>query len=461
MSPKEFAEKDSEKLFEDDEVLFIRTKGFPAIEYYGGDYLKTNYYPYRRNTIYLIIGKGGKKSYVIFVPEYGRPSVQDYDGKFLDFSAIIKTYPQMETEVLELTGGDTAYGLLKLIKSGKKVDKWQLKDVDECMVGITFNEKNPGKSMIQLLFDESEYFGFFEFSEGDWDKNILDSVFGSRYSSYNVIDSGYAYEEWKEGYLIGNLNNENYERLKDIIAFLSPEIAKMYKDGNEDSYRSSVSKFLDSNFEWFGEKLQEEYTDIRNEVAIERIKEEAIRDLADVFQLYGVIRNKGVFTYYVSVVNVLLSLYSLVQDKTISIGELFKEIGKEMNLSVGHYHEIGFENYDWDDKRFNETVSDALDQIMEEIENEPEKFERFKEYGVILSKLDKLGYEIGKQYKLPTNESNSFRIEEIQKDNGKIILIHWDGRRGEKRSYTFEEFVNYLNSPELFENLIRKLKKLL
>jgi len=57
MTPKESADIDSEKLFEDDEVLFIRAKGFPAIDYYGGDYLKTNYYSYRRNTIYLIIVK--------------------------------------------------------------------------------------------------------------------------------------------------------------------------------------------------------------------------------------------------------------------------------------------------------------------------------------------------------------------------------------------------------------------
>jgi hypothetical protein len=110
--------------------------------------------------------------------------------------------------------------------------------------------------------------------------------------------------------------------------------------------------------------------------------------------------------------------------------------------------------------KYNKVVSEQLDKMMEQIEDEPEKFERFKEYGETLAKLDKLGYEIGQQYKLPADETKTFRIEEIRKDDSKIILIHWDGMRGQKRSYTYEEFVNYLQSPELFETIVKRLKRI-
>jgi hypothetical protein len=217
---------------------------------------------------------------------------------------------------------------------------------------------------------------------------------------------------------------------------------------------------LDSNFEWFGDRLQEEYTDMRNDAATNEIKKIAIKDIADVFQNYGVFRNKGVFTYYVSTVNVLLSLYRKTQNKNATILELFEELGNEMDLSIGNYHEIGFETYDFDGDEYNKMVSEQLDKMMEQIEDEPEKFERFKEYGETLAKLDKLGYEIGQQYKLPADETKTFRIEEIRKDDSKIILIHWDGMRGQRRSYTYEEFVNYLQSPELFETIVKRLKRI-
>jgi len=461
MTPKELADKQSEIIFEDDKVLFIKVKGYDAMDYYASERLKGEYNKFNRyGDIYLIVDKDGENSYAMNQVRNGYTDVLDFDGMVNNFMDVIEDYPQLESKLVDFIKPENAYEMLLLIKAGKKVDRWDLKSADECMVGITYNTKTPGKSMIQLEFSENEYFGFFEFEEKDWDKNILESIFGGRYSSYNVLDYDYAYEEWKEGYLIGNLNTENYDRLRDIIAFLSPELAKMYKDGNEDSYRSSVSKFLDSNFAWFGERLQEEYTDLRNEAANDKIKETAIKDIADIFQNYGVFRNKGVFTYYVTTVNVLLSLYRKTQNKTATILELFEEIGKEMDLNIGQYHNEGFESYDFDDKKFNEVASEGLDRMMEEIENEPEKFERFKEYGEILNKLSKLGYEIGRQYPLPTDPKKMFRIEEISKNDSKIILIHWDGTRGQKRSYTFEEFVNYLQSPELFESLVRKLKRI-
>jgi hypothetical protein len=462
MTPKELADKQSEIIFEDGKVLFIKVKGYDAMDYYASERLKGEYNKFNRyGDIYLIVDKDGDNSYLINQIRNGGTDLIDFDGMRGNFTDVTSDYPQLQSKLVEFIKPDNAYEMLLLIKAGKKVDRWDLKSADECMVGVQYNDKNPGKSMIQLQFNEEEYFGFFDFNEKEWDTSILKSIFGGYYGgSYNVIDNDYAYQDWKEGYLLGNLNDENYERLRDIIAFLSPELAKMYKDGNEDSYRISVSKFLDSNFEWFGDRLQEEYTDMRNDAATNEIKKIAIKDIADVFQNYGVFRNKGVFTYYVSTVNVLLSLYRKTQNKNATILELFEELGNEMDLSIGNYHEIGFETYDFDGDEYNKMVSEQLDKMMEQIEDEPEKFERFKEYGETLAKLDKLGYEIGQQYKLPADETKTFRIEEIRKDDSKIILIHWDGMRGQKRSYTYEEFVNYLQSPELFETIVKRLKRI-
>ena len=251
MTPKESADIDSEKLFEDDEVLFIRAKGFPAIDYYGGDYLKTNYYSYRRNTIYLIVGKEKKKSYVILVPEYGSPSVEDYDGKIYDFGDIIKDYPQMEMDVINIAGNDVPYGILRLIKSGKKIDKYDLNKVDECLSNLKFNEKSPGKTMIELIFDVNEYFKFFDFQEDEWDRRILEGIFSSGYgySRYgaDIVSEDTVYEDWKEGYTLGSINQENEEMLNTIISFIAPDLIQL-KERDSEEFNKEASKLLNDNF---------------------------------------------------------------------------------------------------------------------------------------------------------------------------------------------------------------------
>jgi hypothetical protein len=457
MSPKEFAEKDSEKLFEDDEVLFIRAKGFPAIDYYGGDFLKTNYYSYRRNTIYLIVGKGKKKSYVIFVPEYGSPSVQDYDGKIYDFGDIIKDYPQMEIEVLDIIGSDSVYGVLKLIKSGKKFDKYDLNKVDECLDSFVFNEKTPGKSMINLAFTESEYFEFFDFNEGEWDRSILSNLFSGY--DLDIYSSDSAYEDWKEGYILGSINDENAKLLDNILAFISPDLNELKKT-DRDQYWIRSSMLLSENFSRQADDIENEYYTLRNQAASDEIEKTAIIDLADAFQEYGIIK-KYTFTSYYTTVNLLLSLYS-GRDKTLSIKELFEEVGKDLNIHVGSYNEVGYEAYGFDGDEFNRTVESSLQSILDKIEDEPEKYEGAKKYAEVLYKLNKLGYEIGRNYELPYDKEKTFRIQSVNMTDAKIIIREWNKKiEGNNKSFSFEEFVNYLQSPELFESIVRKLKKML
>jgi hypothetical protein len=111
--------------------------------------------------------------------------------------------------------------------------------------------------------------------------------------------------------------------------------------------------------------------------------------------------------------------------------------------------------------KFQETVKESFDKILEEIFDDPEKYEGARKYDEVLQTLNKMGYEIGKFYKLPYNKSDSFRIRDVNKENLRITLDHFIGDEGTVKSYSLEEFNNFLNSPELFESLVRKLKKML
>jgi hypothetical protein len=466
MSPKELAEEQSETIFENDNVKFIEILGYQAMEYYGSEYLNQSYKPNkgRGGNIFLVIDKKGDKNYQIFEPRYGQPQIQDFDGKIWDFGDVIKHHPDITSQVINLTASNTPYGILTQIKYGKQVDRSDLRDADDCLSKIVFNEKNPGKSMIELQFDESEFFGFFEFTEGDWDKSILESLFGGRYGGYDheIFDNDWAYYEWKEGYIIQNINDENEKLLEEILIQASPTILDL-KDKDSDKYYSSIAQFLSDNFSREADNITDEYKEQLNESANEKIKEYAISDIGDPFRSYGVIlKGDRYFTNYLTTTSVILSLYNITGvDKTNSIKELFEALGKSLDLNIGSYREIGRENWEIDEEKYNEVVKTNLEKILVEIAENPEKYEGTRKYGEIIKTLNKMGYEIGKFYKLPYNKSDYFRIKDVNKENLRITLDHFIGDEGTVKSYSLEEFNNFLNSPELFESLVRKLKKML
>ena len=354
--------------------------------------------------------------------------------------------------------------MLLTIKNGIDVDRSRLRDVDDCFGRAVFNPKNPGKSMINLVFDESEFFGFFKFSEGDYDKGILESIFGSRYGGYygyDIYDSYTIHYDWKEGYILRNINVENEQLLTKIVSIVSPSLLK-FKD-NQDKYYENVSKFLDDNFSGEAENMKDEYKDLLNNGADEKIKNYAISDIGDPFRDYGVIvKGDKYFSNYVTTVNILLALYGMTGvDKNASIKDLFEKLGKSLNLNIGNYNEVGRESYEIDEEKWNDVVKTNLEEILEYIEENPEQFEGTKKYGEVLQAIDKMGYNMGEMYPLPFDNKKRFRIEDVNKDNNRINLIHFDGIKGERRSYSLEEFNNYLQSPELFESLVKKLKKML
>jgi hypothetical protein len=466
MSPKELADEQSKVIFENDDVMFIEIYGYQAMEYYGSEYLNRTYKPnkLRGGDLYLVIDKKGDNNYQIFEPKRGNVEIEDFDGKMKEFFEIIKKYPPLEKILIDLITINTPYGMLLTIKNGVDVDRWRLRDIDDCFGHAVFNSKNPGKSMINLLFDESEFFGFFEFSEGDYDKGILESIFGSRYGGYygyDIYDSDTIYYEWKEGYILRNINDENEQLLTKIVTIASPALLK-FKD-NQDKYYENVSKFLDDNFSGEAQNMKDEYKDLLNNGADEKIKKFAISDIGDPFRNYGVIvKGDKYFSNYVTTVNVLLTLYGMTGvDKNASIKDLFEKLGKSLDLNIGNYNEIGRESYEIDEEKLNDVVKTNLEEILEYIEENPEQYEGTKKYGEVLQTLDKMGYNMGEQYPLPFDNKKRFRIEDINKDNYRINLIHFDGIKGEKRSYSLEEFNNYLQSPELFESLVKKLKKML
>jgi hypothetical protein len=149
----------------------------------------------------------------------------------------------------------------------------------------------------------------------------------------------------------------------------------------------------------------------------------------------------------------LLSLYDSMGDKTLNISELLFKIGSDMNL-VG-WGEYIYETQcdDFDDEEFNRYSSGYLDDIMGKLEDNS-LYEDIYEYSELYKRLG-TKFKVNNRYE--TKSGREFFYRGINPENNRIVVQVFKKDNGgmEDRSYTEEEFNNFLVSPELFEGFIR------
>jgi hypothetical protein len=452
MSPKELAEKHSKKIFENENVLFIEIYESDAIEYYGSEYSIQNYKIQlsKGGRTYLVVEKNGDNNYYIFVSRYGVTQVDNSEGDDVDLSVVLNTYPELEPYIFDNVDENFIYKTLLEIKKGKIVDRWDLRSIDKNIVKITYRKSNLGDSSIKIHIDESDFFNLFDKDENRSLDLIKQAFYGSGFHSYDYIK----HSEWREGYMFDFFNTENIDKINDILKYFGNYDVT---DRNNYNNMEKITDILENHFDVQVYDIIDKFTDLANESLGDYIKSEVKGDVLGVLKKHKIF-NKNLFEYYTTVDD-LIKVYQNTGKKTFDVKNLFKFLFKKIEFK--NYEDDSY-NFSIDDESFNETVSEELDEMFEKLENEPEKYEKFISFAEKLNKLKKMGYEIGKTYPLPYDNKKQFKIEEINKDTEKIILYYFSGvKDAEKRSLSLEEFYNFLNTPELFEHLVRKLKKLL
>ena len=143
----------------------------------------------------------------------------------------------------------------------------------------------------------------------------------------------------------------------------------------------------------------------------------------------------------------------MVKDKTFNLTEVLKDIGHRTS-NIGGWDENRWEVdcVDFDEESFNKNVEYQLDKILGKLEDS-EDFIDVYEYSEIYDRISK---EFRFNYRYQTKSGREFFIRKLDPSNNKIIVQVFKKEGGmEERSYTEEEFNNFLVSPELFEGFIR------
>jgi hypothetical protein len=349
---------------------------------------------------------------------------------------------------MESSNNSEIYDALVKISQGTDISNWELQSMDEIVDSVKFNSSSPGKSRVKLRFNDSEdYWRLFDLTEDDiWFANAVHS----HYDTFEFESSDWADDDWKQGYILREINDENLNSLKEILKIISPKHSKLQTD---DDYEKA-SELLDTMFNRQAEEIKDSHISHRNQCKERGAVEMIETDTCNAFQNYGIFSLGRCYYAYVTTVSVLLSLYKMVGNTSLTVDEVLENIGKELNVS-GQWYDYMYEQdcVDFDNESYNRDVAWQLDKIMTILEDD-ENSGQMKIFAEKLGKiLDK--YEMDLWHKTPKDQNTSFRILDINSKENKLIVAVQKRNIGggtEKRSYDIDDFNTLLYQPELFES---------
>lgn len=460
MSDTNDSHGDSKTIFEDNDWLIVEPFDYDAYVYNAPDNMKNKWSQFNEGDVYFIVDKnnnatyaGGFRTYMI----YKDSETTDYfwwNGKEIKTKkGFIGDFPdEIIEQVNNIIGNSPLYELLVRIMAGESITERQLANSDDLIYNYRPSQNNPKKGVITIGFDsDSNYLDLFDLSEEDrW---AYDAV-NSHYDTYEFMDS-YSYsEEWKEGYLFGFFNDENIELVKHLLELLAPNLINFEDD---DDKRKEVAELLEKYFDDEVENIIYEISSEDNVAKTRGFNQVVEYQVCEAFANYGIFKKKCLRKYYTSVM-MLMSFYKNVGDTTLTLSQLL--------ISVVDSDDYGWSDMmyeiqpvDFDEEGVNREITRYVERMIEKAQDNPE-FSNIEEYSEMVKRITSR-YKFNSRYE--TKYGREFFIRKIELKTNKIHVevFRKDGTVGmEERSYTEEEFENFINSPELFERFVKKSKKI-
>jgi len=449
---------ESKVIYEDDDWLIVEPMDYDSYLYYAPDNTRLMWKDVRNGQLFCIVDKennaglgGGFRTYMVFKNEDNKITYYNWNSTSRPRIDFLEYFPEdIKPQIEDIIGVGKMYDLLTRIVNGEQVSSRWMENVDEAVYDFKLTPKAPFKSKIVLKFDDDEYIKLFDPSEDDmWYYNSITSY----YDSYEWEDDYQAREDFGEGYFFDQFNEENLKKIKKILSIIEPGSVPL----ETDEQKSEAGKKL---LDMFGNEIDDiisDYTSESNQCKTRGFNKMIKDDFCNAFDNYGIF-TKYCLTEYFTSVGMLLSLYDTMGDKTLTISELLFRIGSDMNIAGWGDYIYEMDCVDFDQESFDSECSRYLDKIIDKLEDESQYVD-IHAYADIYRRLDSK-FKVNNRYK--TKSGRDFLYRGIDPANNRILVQvftkdekKYDGVGIEDRSYTEEEFNNFLVSPELFEGFIR------
>jgi len=442
----------SEKLYEDDDVLVVKPNTYAASCYYGANTkwcttTKDSSHYFRQylekgSLYYFLNKKTGLKLALHINKNDGEKLVYDAADKEMTIETLRESFPNQDDLIDELVGAGKFLKTLRDFVRGKVSSR---DDSDDGILNV--KDANPlGQSIITIDFGNDEkVYNVMDLSEDDiWFLNAMNSY----YSDYNFMDSYQVESDFKDGYIVyQDLDKENREKIKQIASIIIP--SREYDIESED-YRIELSKTLLDLFEKQMDYILGEYHSEKENEMQTTAKETISKEMEDFFESIGFSVKRQYDELNTTVANLLMWAARLNIQKIDAISLFNKIVEFNGTGRLGGWYENTYEFQDdtnFDNISFNRRASNELDNIIEKLEsdNNVQDFLDFRKR--IESK-----YKINTWHTLPKDKEINFKIINFDRDDMKIVIELNTRFKGIKRVKVSEEgFQNLLYQPELFD----------
>jgi hypothetical protein len=442
--------KDAKKIYEDENILVVQPMTLKSSCYYGAEtrWCTTSTSSdefdrhFKNGNLYYFIKKGepdGK--WALFVSNDGSET-EVFDSK--NNKSSVKTLEKEFPELMEVIG--------KLSKNSQDYINLSMYLITGNQYLLDRNTNNLSQlgmwyPVVEVKLDLDEIMKVFGI-EDDYEQRSIQQVYHS-YSSYEHTDGWY---DFRDGYVFRHFNESNMELLKKIASYIKPEI--LIPDINEWISTKEMNEFIDKLNDLYERDVDyiiSEYTTLNDqsfeEGAREQINSSIIKEMENLGFEYVEDNNRRSDVWKFSIMGTTLATLFLTSDaENLSVIELLsKKLDGELDFSEDYIYEY---QGDFDSDGFNNYIESHLENILEKIEedNSPEALE-FIEF------LRKNNYKVKGTYKIPRSDKYSFRILEIDPEDGTVTfdMIRDSDNERKRMAPTFRGFIDFIYNPTLFD----------
>jgi len=455
MPTKNDAYEQSQTILNTEDWMIVEPMTGLAFEYFAPEKLKPEWNnKFRDGDVYFVIDKDKEpiQTYTIFRNDTDHKI--EYIGsevmrnRVIDRKELFSELPDnVKSELETIIGYSPIYDLLIKIKNGEPVSSDEMERTDDLIYKFIYNEKNPGKSTIKIRFDDIEdYVKLFDVEEDD--VYYVNTLFSYYDNGYDYVDYETSADDWRGGYFFGWFSEENKDKLKQILKYIAPDLISLEGDDEKEEAAQKLLEMFTSKIE----NILDEYVSLENGCRHDEAKKQINDEICEIFQNYGLI-NIDCFRTYYTTVGLLLSMFKISQDPTKDINGVLTDIGHNFTNITGGWDEYKYEIQcsDFDDGQLNLVIGGELDDILIDLE-ESDKYVDILEYSKIYDRVISK-YPAGTRSR--TSYGREFFIRQIDPETNRIHMDVFTKTGVARRSYTEEEFNNFLVSPELFEGFVR------
>jgi hypothetical protein len=319
------------------------------------------------------------------------------------------------------------------------------------------NENDLSKSIMYLMMDREEFLKMIQdsnsYSHDNNDYYIRVAV-GGGYPGRVFLDNYSAEQDFAEGYLIRHFSEENIEKLKKILKLINKKLLTQFIQGGNDEI---VSQYLLLKFPNECDSIAYEYSDYHDQALVEGMKEYLLQKGCGILNKFKIMEMQCQRKYVTTVGNII-RLYEKYghenEDILTLLHKIINEEGLEDDDDYGDDYYAYYEDRNFDSEGFNSWTGRQLDKMIDKIEEDfdPESMEKENK---LYDLMEKLNYTFNRWYDFPEEKGKKdlrakFMIEKLE--DGKIVVVNNEMyKKMEHYKMGFEDFVNFLYHPELFD----------